>query len=118
MADTYEKFLRLLEFEEDEMPEVLPAWRKASEKLGLTEDDMKFAMEEQLPAHFELEMKGVRKMLGCWIEEVMDVTRTPEYKERGVKIVYGILPAILHYYYAIKLTAPDKVYVSFPDIFD
>ena len=31
----YEDFLRLTGFEEDEMSEYLPQWRKASEKLGL-----------------------------------------------------------------------------------
>jgi benzoyl-CoA reductase/2-hydroxyglutaryl-CoA dehydratase subunit BcrC/BadD/HgdB len=45
------------------------------------------------------------------------VTRTNEYKKKGVKIVYGILPAMSVYYYALKLTAPDKVYVSFPDLY-
>lgn len=115
MADIYEKFLRLVEFEEDEMPEILPAWRKTCEKFGLTEDDMKFAMEERLPAHFELEMKGVRKMLGGWIRELIDVTKTPEYKENGVKLVYGILPLTSYFYYSLKLTAGEAVYAGLPD---
>jgi len=87
------------------------------EKLGLTEDDVKFATEERLPAYFAVELEGIRKLLGCFVKETVDLTKANEYKERGVKVVYGILPAILHYYYALKLTAPDKVYVSFPDIF-
>jgi len=115
--NVYEDFLRLTGFEEDEMSEYLPEWRRASEKLGLTEDDIKFATEKQLPTYFAVELEGVRKVLGCYVKEVIDLTKASEYKERGVKIVYGILPAILHYYYALKLTAPDKVFVSFPDIF-
>jgi len=113
----YEDFLRLTGFEEDEMPEYLPEWRKASEKLRLTEDDVRFATEEWIPAYFQVELEGVRKSLGALIREAIDLTKANEYKEKGVKIVYGILPAILHYYYALKLTAPDKVYVAFPDIF-
>jgi benzoyl-CoA reductase/2-hydroxyglutaryl-CoA dehydratase subunit BcrC/BadD/HgdB len=115
--DIYEDFLRLTGFEEGEMSEYLPAWHKASEKLGLTKDDIKFATEKQVPTYFAIELEGIRKLLGSFIKEVIDLTKANEYKERGVKIVYGILPALLHYYYALKLTAPDKVFVSFPDIF-
>jgi len=115
--DIYENFLRLTGFEEDEIPEYLPEWRKASQKLGLTESDIKFATEERIPEYFDIELRGVKKALCCIIKETIDLTKANEYKERGTKIVYGILPAILHYYYALKLTAPDKVYVSFPDFF-
>jgi benzoyl-CoA reductase/2-hydroxyglutaryl-CoA dehydratase subunit BcrC/BadD/HgdB len=93
--DINEAFLRLTGFEENEIPEYLP----------------------RLPAYFAVELEGIRKLLGCFVKETIDLTKANEYKERGVKVVYGILPAILHYYYALKLTAPDKVYVSFPDIF-
>jgi hypothetical protein len=34
-----------------------------------------------------------------------------------MKIVYGIPPANLNYYYALKLAAPDRVFVAFPDEF-
>jgi len=112
----YEEFLRLTGFEEDEMSKYLPELRKASGKLGLTEDDIKYAVEERLPTYFDLELKGVRKMLGCFVKEVIDLTKANEYKERGVKIVYGVLPANIHFLYALKLSAPDKVFVSFPDI--
>ena len=115
--DIHEKFLRLTGFEEAELPQYLSEWRKASEKLGLTEDDVKFATEEWIPAHFEVELEGIRRLLGAYIKEIIDLTKANEYKQQGVKIVYGILPAIIHYYYALKLAAPDKVYVSFPDIF-
>jgi benzoyl-CoA reductase/2-hydroxyglutaryl-CoA dehydratase subunit BcrC/BadD/HgdB len=115
--DINEAFLRLTGFEEDEIPEYLPQWRQACEKLGLTEDDVKFATEERLPAYFAVELEGIRKLLGSFVRETIDLTKANEYKARGLKIVYGILPAVLHFYYALKLTAPDKVYVSFPDIF-
>jgi benzoyl-CoA reductase/2-hydroxyglutaryl-CoA dehydratase subunit BcrC/BadD/HgdB len=115
--DVYEELLRLTGFEEDEIPGYLPEWRKASVKLGLTEEDVRFAVEERIPTYFDVKLEGVRKLLGGYLRETIDLTKASEYKEKGVKIVYGILPAILHFYYAIKLTAPDKVFVSFPDIF-
>jgi hypothetical protein len=115
--NAYEDFLRLTGFEEEEMAKYLPEWRKASEKLGLTEEDVRFAVQERLPAHFALELEGIRKLLGCFVKETIDLTKATEYKRRGTKIVYGILPAVLHFYYALKLTAPEKIFVSFPDIF-
>jgi benzoyl-CoA reductase/2-hydroxyglutaryl-CoA dehydratase subunit BcrC/BadD/HgdB len=117
MKNVYEDFLRLTGFEEAEMPQYLPEWEKASARLGLTEEDVRFATEKQLPTYFAIEMKGIRKLLGCFVKETIDLTKASEYKKQGVKIVYGILPAILHFYYALKLTAPQKVFVSFPDIF-
>jgi benzoyl-CoA reductase/2-hydroxyglutaryl-CoA dehydratase subunit BcrC/BadD/HgdB len=113
--DVYEDFLRLAGFEESEMSQYLPLWRKASAKVGLTEGDIRYATGERIPNYFDLSLEGVRKSIGAYIKELIDLTRGEEYREKGAKIVYGILPAHLHYYYALKLTAPDKVFVSFPD---
>lgn len=109
--------LRLVGFEEHELAVFIPEWNRAAEKLGLTEEDVRFATETWIPQHFEVELRGIRQLLSAMIKEAIDLTKAWEYKQKGVKIVYGILPAIIHYYYALKLTAPDKVYVSFPDIF-
>ena len=113
----YEEFLRLTGFEEDEIPEYLPEWRKASKKLGLTEDDIKFATEKRIPDHFEVELEGVRKVLGCLIKEAIDLTKANEYKERGVKLIYGVFPSGFQYFYSFKLAAPDKTFISVPDAF-
>jgi len=115
--EVHADFLRLTGFEEDEIAPYLSDWIVASEKLGLTADDIKFATESWIPNHFDIKLKGVRKALGALIKETVDLTKSNEYRENGVKIVYGILPAILDYYYALKITAPTKVYVSFPDLF-
>lgn len=116
MANIYENFLRLVGFEEDEMSRYVPDWRKASEKFGLTEEDIKFATEEFIPANYDIELKGVRKLIGAYIKETIELAKSSEYKQKGAKIVYGILLAITHYYSALKLAAPDKIYVCFPDI--
>ncbi|MFC2019262.1 2-hydroxyacyl-CoA dehydratase [Chloroflexota bacterium] len=115
--DAYEALLRATAFKESEILEFLPHWHRAADKLGLTEEDMRFAVEEWIPKHFDLSLEGFRKLVGCLIREITDLTRADEYKRQGVKIVYGIMPAISHYYYALKLTAPDKVFVGFPDMF-
>ncbi|MBN2240059.1 MAG: 2-hydroxyacyl-CoA dehydratase [Dehalococcoidales bacterium] len=115
--DIYADFLKLTGFEDDEIIEHLEGWRFASQKLGLTEEDMRFATEEHIPNHFAVELEGIRKLLGCFVRETIDLAKAEDYKKNGVKIIYGILPATLHFYYALKLTVPDKVFVSFPDIF-
>ena len=114
--DIYEEFLSLTGFEGNEIDKYTPQWRQAAEKLGLIEDDIKFATEEWIPQYYDLSLMGVRKMLGALIREIIDLTRANEYKAKGMKIVYGIMPAIIHFYYALKSTAPDKVYVGFPDL--
>ena len=113
----YERSLRLTGFEETEIGDYLPKWQETSEILGLTEADIEFAIEEWIPTHFDVSLEGVRKLLGCLIREIVDLTNANKYKQQGTKIVYGIMPAITHYYYALKLTAPDDIYVSFPDYF-
>jgi len=115
-ADVHREFLEFTGFEKNEIPEYLPLWRKASEKLGLSGADISFAMEQWIPRHFDVKLKGVRKMIGAWIREAIDLTRTHEYKEQGMKSVYGILPAHATFYYAFKMADPDNVFVSFPDI--
>jgi benzoyl-CoA reductase/2-hydroxyglutaryl-CoA dehydratase subunit BcrC/BadD/HgdB len=116
MANVYEDFLRLTGFEEEEMAVSVKEWKKAAGKLRLTEEDIQFATTDWIPNGYDIELKGIRKLLGAYVREIIELTKVDEYKERGVKIVYGILPAINHYYYALKETAPDKVYVGFPDI--
>ena len=114
--DIHEDFLKLVGFEGDEIPKFLPEWRLAAEKLGLTEEDVRFATEEWIPQNFLINLRGVRKAIGAKIREVVDLTKTNEYKKKGVKIVYGIIPAILTPYYALKEIGKDQVFVDFPDI--
>jgi benzoyl-CoA reductase/2-hydroxyglutaryl-CoA dehydratase subunit BcrC/BadD/HgdB len=113
----YKDFLELVGFEENEIPLVLPDWRMAAEKLGLTIQDVEFATHEWIPTYWDTNMKGTQKAIGAWIREAIDLCKATEYKKNGVKIVYGILPAILTNYLGIKESGKEKVFVSFPDIF-
>jgi len=115
--DVYEDFLKIVGFEGDDIPKNLPEWRTASEKMGLTEEDVRFATEEWIPQNWDITSRGVRKAIGAFIREAIDLSKANEYKKNGVKIVYGILPAILSNYLAIKESGGDRVFVSFPDLF-
>ena len=111
----YEEFLELCAFEPEEIPEILPQWIKAANLFGLTEEDIRFATEEWIPAHWDIQYKGIRKMIGAWIRELIELSKAQEYKEKGAKIIYGIIPAIITSYRAMKYSAGDQVFVTFPD---
>lgn len=113
----YEGFLKITGFDDKEIPYILPEWKKACAILGLTEADVRHSAEEWIPEHFDVELESVRKLLGLFIRECIDLLKAKDYKKQGVKIVYGILPAQSIFYYALKLAAPDRVYVGFPDVF-
>jgi hypothetical protein len=85
--------------------------------LDLSVDDVRYATQEWIPSQFDIKLPSVRKALGCIVQEAVDLTKVHQYKQRGMRVVYGILPAMSVYYYALKLTAPDDVYVGFPDLF-
>ncbi len=117
MANTiYEEYLELAGFEGEERQKILPDWIEASKRLGLTERDVEFATREWIPKHWDIKYLGVRKMIGGFSLEAMEVAKAVDYKKQGVKIVYGILPALLTSYQAVKKAGGDKVFVSFPDI--
>lgn len=112
----YEEYLELAGFEGKELQEILPDWIEATKRIGLSEKDVEFAVKEWIPKNWDIQYLGIRKMIGAYTREAIDVSKTKEYKENGVKIIYGILPAIVANYDAFKLAGGDKVFVSFPDI--
>lgn len=113
----YSDFLRFVAFSDEEIDAQLDEWIKACEILNISEEDVRYAMEEYIPDNWDIKFLGVRKIIGAVIRETIDLTKANEYKANGVKVVYGILPAILSNYLAIKMSGGDKVYVAFPDIF-
>ena len=94
---------------------MLTEWKTAADKIGLTEDDVKYAVTKWLPQNFDLSMEGVRKLIGCYTVEAIDLTKAAERKANGEKIVYGILPAHTSFYRAFKFTDP-KVNTYFVDM--
>ena len=117
MASTaYEEYLVMGAFEGRERREMLPQWIEAANRIGLTEKDMEFAVKEWIPEMWDLQYLGVRKMIGAITREAIDHSKLMDYRKQGVKLVYGIIPAILTPYQAIKKAGGDKVFVGFPDL--
>ena len=109
------EYLKNLAFSDEEVEEFLPKLMYALPILGISEEDLKFSMNEWLPQNWDMEYLGVKKLMGATLRETVDIAHTKKYKEEGVKIVYGILPAIQTNYTAIKEAGGDKVFVSFVD---
>ena len=117
MASTiYEEYLELGAYEGKERRRLLPLWIESATRLGLTEQDMEYAVREWIPDMWDLKYLGIRKMIGAITREAIDHAHLTEHKKNGVKLVYGIIPAILTPYQAIKKAGGDKIFVSFPDM--
>ena len=114
--DVNRELLELAAFEGEELEAFLPRWLETAERCKLTDDKIEYALDVYLPQNWDLKYLGVRKMLGAYLRELADIVHTPEMKESGVKILYGILPAIANYYYAVKEAGGDKVFIAFPDL--
>ncbi len=116
ISTIYEEFLELAAIDGKERGRLLPEWIEATRRMRLSEEDVRIATRDWIPKHLETNYLGCRKMLGALVRESIDHTRLPEYKAQGMKLVYGVLPATVTSYLAIKKAGGDKVFVSFPDL--
>jgi hypothetical protein len=117
MASTvHEEYLELGAYEGRERQRMLPEWIEAASRIGLTDEDVEFAIREWIPEMWDIKYLGVRKMIGALTREAINHSKLAEHRKHGVKLVYGVIPAILTPYQAIKKAGGDKVFVSFPDM--
>lgn len=113
--NAYEKFLRLLDFSEQELPEQVPLWKNACYLLGLTEEDVRFAAEEWIPTHWDLSLHGVRMCIGVYIRELIRMAQLPQLKAQGAKIIYSNVPCPAPCIYANKISGGDNLHICSPD---
>lgn len=113
--DIFDEFLELLDFSAEEIDLILPDWEQACKSLGLTEDDVRFAIDEWLPKHWDLSLRGVCKCIGAYVRELIELSKLPEYKARGDKILYCSMPSHPACVYANKVSGGDRLHILFPD---
>ena len=109
------KLLEMAGFEGDELEAFLPDWMAATEIVGLTDEDVKNAYEDYIPKHWDIQYKGIRMMIGAFFHEMVDATKTKQYKAEGKNVIYGLIPSVPFAYYAMREVDPDA-YIAFPDL--
>jgi len=111
MAEYYDELLTLCGFEQEEIEEERPRIEKAFERLGIGPEDMDTA-DTWVRHHHEVTLQGVRKLLGAWLKELIDVVLA---RDEGKKIVYFGFPAILGPGLILSASSKD-VMVTAPDM--
>lgn len=115
LGNTYTNFLKMLDFSEREIALLASDWQMAAQAVGLSEDDIVFAMKEWIPQNWDLRFRGVRKCIGAYIKEFIEIAKIKQYRCEGVKLIYGTSPSQPICFRAVKLSGGDKVYVGYPD---
>lgn len=114
--EVHKKLLEIAGFEGEQIDEFLPDWLFTVDIVGLTDEDVRYAVENYIPKNWDVQYRGVRKMIGAHIRELAEIAKIQKYKAEGKKIIYGILPAVQIAYTGYKYAAGDSAYISFPDL--
>lgn len=111
MSGNYYKLFTLLDFDEQEIIGLDKRIEKAFARLDIEDGDIDTAMNWVQENH-DLSLEGVRKILGLWLNELIDLVLA---RDDGKKIVYYGFPTITGPSMALA-TASDALYVTCPDV--
>jgi len=115
MSNYYYKLLKLCGFEDDDIKKEKTRIDKAFYKLELEPQDMKVA-ENWVRENHDVGLMGVRKLLGAWLKELIDLVLA---RDEGKKVVYFGFPSIPGPGMAIKAASESagiEVYCACPDV--
>ena len=111
MGNYYDELFKLCGFDYEEIEEERPRIEASFEKLGIVPGDME-AADSWVRQNHDVSLKGVRKLLGAWLKELIDLVLA---REEGKKIVYYGFPAILGPGLMLSASSED-IFVSAPDM--
>ncbi|MBL7178047.1 MAG: 2-hydroxyacyl-CoA dehydratase [Desulfobacteraceae bacterium] len=111
MGSYYDELFKICGFEPWEIDKERPRIEKAFQKLELGSKDMKTA-ENWVQQSHDIELMGVRKILGIWLRELIDLILA---KEEGKKLIYFGFPTITGPAAAIA-AASAKLFCTCPDV--
>ena len=106
----YSEFFNLCGFEPEEIEGEASRIDKAFKILEIGPDDVDEATE-RVKRFFDLELLGIRKALGLWVKELVDMVLA---KEEGKKIVYASFPPLYQVMTAMS-AASDEIYCIVPE---
>lgn len=107
----HSEFLKLCGFEPEEIKREARRIEKTFDILEIGDDDVDRA-EAKIEKYIDIELPGMRKVLGLWLKELVDMVLA---KDEGKKVIYVSYPPIPQIAAAMALTS-DKVYCGSPDI--
>ena len=84
----HRKFLETLGWTGQELEEFLPDWLNTARFLHLTDEDVRRAVEEWIPAYWNISLSGVRKSIAACIREAADTAKMGAYMREGKKVLY------------------------------
>jgi hypothetical protein len=110
----YDELLNLCAFDESEIATQRPRIEKTFNKLDLGPQDMERAVA-RIRENFDIELMGMRRVLGIWLKELFDVVLA---REEGKKIIYFGYPPFQYTGLAIKAAAKSRkdFYVGCPEV--
>lgn len=82
------EMLTLCGYETHEMESELPRVQKAFARLGITDEDIARG-KQRLTTFYDMELKGVRKIIGLFLKELVNITLAK--KEGKNKIIHGCM---------------------------
>lgn len=115
MENIFYKFLEMHGFTNEELNILTDDFKSAAYNIGLSEDDIEYAMNIWIPNNWDITLKGIRMCIGAYIREFIEISKIEKYKEQGIKIIYGISPSHSSLFRAIKLSDENNIFVSYPD---
>jgi len=104
-------FLKLCGFEDADFKKDGKRVERAFEIAELNPVDIDKA-EDRVRKYFDIELLGIRKLLGIWIKEFSDLVLA---KEEGKKVVYPVYPPVTQIGLAAMMTSED-IYVCPPEV--
>ena len=107
----YSEFLEICGFEPEEIKKESHRVDKAFHILGIEQEDISFA-KKRLETFYDIELEGIRKTLGLWIKELIDMVLA---KQEGKKIVYTSFPPVSEISATLSL-ASEEIYCCAPEI--
>jgi benzoyl-CoA reductase/2-hydroxyglutaryl-CoA dehydratase subunit BcrC/BadD/HgdB len=107
----YDELLKLCGYEPEEIEGERPRIEKVFEKLEFTPEDIDRG-EKRVRQYFDIELNGIRKMLGLWVKSLIDLVLAREERR---KIIYCAAPPFSQVASAMVMVSED-IYVVSPEV--
>ncbi len=112
MSKYYDDLLLLCGYEPEEIEEERNRLEEVFRRIGLGPKDF-IVGEERVRSHYQIDMIGVRKLLGAYLKELTDIVMAAD---EGRKCVYFGYPAMMGPGLILQAAAGDKLQICAPDV--